>query len=125
MTAYTIRPMVVGQVRTSKGVITHMVDTMIPLIAPVLTFYIEGGAKKILVDAGVFSGGRDGHQGMIAALAEIGLQPVDIDVVILTHLHFDHVGNIGLFPHAQFILQEKRMGIRQIFSAGTARNLPA
>jgi glyoxylase-like metal-dependent hydrolase (beta-lactamase superfamily II) len=32
-----------------------------------------------------------------ARLAQIGVQPGDIDYVVLSHLHFDHAGNAGLF----------------------------
>lgn len=115
MTEYTIRPLVVAKIASVKGVTTHLVDVMTPVVAPVLVFYIEGGAKKILVDTGIVDFGsgyfdplrNSGTQGMINALAEIGLKPADIDLVIITHLHFDHAGNIDLFPHAQFILQKK------------------
>ncbi len=118
MTEYSIRPLVVAKIGAVKGVATHMVDMMTPVVVPVLTFYLEGGSKKILVDTGVVDGSPEGNfhgfplidsgsQGMINALAEIGLKPEDIDIVILTHLHFDHAANISLFPHAQFILQKK------------------
>jgi glyoxylase-like metal-dependent hydrolase (beta-lactamase superfamily II) len=30
--------------------------------------------------------------------------PDDIDVVVLTHLHFDHVGGMRLFPNARFLV---------------------
>ena len=33
-------------------------------------------------------------------LARIGLTPCDIDTVVLSHLHYDHYGNIDLFTHA-------------------------
>lgn len=118
MTEYTIRPLVVAKIGAVKGVATHMVDMMTPVVVPVLAFFLEGGPKKILVDTGVVEIGPDGTyhgfplfnpgtQGMINALAEIGLKPDDIDIVIITHLHFDHAANIGLFPRAQFILQKK------------------
>ncbi len=32
-----------------------------------------------------------------ARLAQVGVQPGDIDYVVLSHLHFDHAGNAGLF----------------------------
>ncbi|CFX46106.1 Beta-lactamase-like [Syntrophomonas zehnderi OL-4] len=118
MTEYRIRPLVAAKIGAVKGVATHMVDMMTPVVVPVLAFYIEGGPKKILVDTGVLDAGPDnsfhgfplvdsGPQGMINALAEIGLKPEDIDIVIITHLHFDHAANISLFPNAQFILQKK------------------
>ena len=38
-------------------------------------------------------------------LEEIGLKPKDINIVINTHLHFDHAGGNYLFPHATFLVQ--------------------
>lgn len=40
-------------------------------------------------------------------LAKIGLKPTDIDTVFLTHAHYDHMGNLLAFPHAQFYLQKR------------------
>jgi glyoxylase-like metal-dependent hydrolase (beta-lactamase superfamily II) len=118
MTQYKIRPLEVAKIGAVKGVVTHMVDMLTQLGAPVFAFYLEGGSKKILVDTGVVDGGPEGNfhgfpligggpQGVTAALAGIGLTPEDIDIVIITHLHFDHAANIALFPKAQFILQKK------------------
>ncbi len=39
-------------------------------------------------------------------LDEIGLTPADIKTVVLSHAHFDHVGNCHLFPHATWYVQE-------------------
>lgn len=35
-------------------------------------------------------------------LARLGVTPEDVDHVVLSHMHFDHIGNIGLFPNATF-----------------------
>lgn len=118
MTEYKIRPLVAAKIGAVKGVATHMVDMMTPCVVPVLVFYLEGGPKKILVDTGVVDGGPEGNyhgfplfdsgpEGLKKSLAEIGLVPEDIDIVVITHLHFDHAANIGLFPNAQFIIQKK------------------
>lgn len=85
-----------------KGVTTHLLDMMTPLVGPALVFLIEGGPERILVDAGV-----GGPEALIRALAAKELKPEDIDTVIITHLHFDHADNVGLFPQARFILQNK------------------
>ena len=42
-------------------------------------------------------------------LAAVGVDPAGVGSVILTHLHFDHAGNIGLFPNAEFVLQDREM----------------
>ena len=43
---------------------------------------------------------------LLASLAEEGLKPEDIDTVIYTHLHYDHVGNADLFPDAVTYVQK-------------------
>jgi glyoxylase-like metal-dependent hydrolase (beta-lactamase superfamily II) len=42
-------------------------------------------------------------------LRAIGIDPDAVENVILTHLHYDHAGNPGLFPRAQFHLQASEM----------------
>ena len=39
------------------------------------------------------------------ALAEHGLSPADVRIVINTHLHFDHCGQNAVFKHAPFYVQ--------------------
>ncbi len=43
------------------------------------------------------------------ALATIGIDAASIDDVILTHLHYDHVGGFARFPNARFHLQDNEM----------------
>ena len=42
----------------------------------------------------------------VEALDLIGLPAASVQDVILTHLHYDHVGNFDRFPNARFHLQE-------------------
>ena len=64
------------------------------------TITLVAGAHNILVDTG---GPQDGDAIMRALHAE-GLRTEDIDHVVCTHGHCDHVGNLGLFPHATLIV---------------------
>jgi glyoxylase-like metal-dependent hydrolase (beta-lactamase superfamily II) len=57
------------------------------------------GKKNILIDTG--SPGED--KKIIAGLKKEKLKPQDIDIVILTHPHADHIANNFLFPKALFI----------------------
>jgi N-acyl homoserine lactone hydrolase len=60
----------------------------------------DGRPARILVDPA--------HVGrrtfLLDALAARGLTPADIDMVLLTHAHWDHVQNIDLFAHAPVYL---------------------
>jgi N-acyl homoserine lactone hydrolase len=67
--------------------------------------------RVIAVDTG-FEGGRSmtgntfAHvETMPTVLAKLGYTPDDIDIVVLTHLHFDHAGNFNVFPNAEIIVQ--------------------
>lgn len=58
------------------------------------------GAHNVLVDTGI---PRDA-EAIAAGLRAAGLRPADIDHVVCTHGHSDHVGNLGLFPDATLIV---------------------
>lgn len=60
------------------------------------------GTKTILVD--VAHTGR--RQLLLQKLAERGLRPQDIDTVVLTHAHWDHMLNIDLFTNAEVLVHE-------------------
>lgn len=59
--------------------------------------------------------GANGRTGLEAGLDQIGVKPGDIDIVVNTHLHFDHAGGntflddggaLGItFPRARYIVQ--------------------
>lgn len=53
--------------------------------------------KNILVDTGSFLE----KDLLIKGLRKEGLSPEDIDIVVLTHLHLDHVINVHLFTNAR------------------------
>lgn len=42
-------------------------------------------------------------------LAAIGVDATAVEDVIITHMHYDHVGNFDLFPRARFHLQDREM----------------
>ncbi len=85
---------------------------------PWLGFFLTDGKYKVLCDTGVKRGffrngkspwdneadGDDSH--VLKALGDIGVQPGEIDYVIYTHFHWDHVGNCHLFPQAVHVFQD-------------------
>jgi len=78
---------------------------------PVHGFVVIHPGGAALVDTGV--GGPDDmltdwrvvNRSAADALAEIGMSPADIGMVINTHLHFDHCGQNAVFKHAPFFVQ--------------------
>ncbi len=47
------------------------------------------------------------EQGCVEQLKRIGIAPEDIRYVVLSHLHSDHTGAIGRFPHATHVVQRQ------------------
>lgn len=39
----------------------------------------------------------------------LGIDPARVEDLIITHLHYDHIGNFDLFPAARFHLQDREM----------------
>ncbi len=75
---------------------------------------LRSGAQTILVDSGYESEEAverdrpirmEPHQ----ALSPLGINPADIDNLIVTHLHYDHAGGLELFPNATLHLQAAEM----------------
>ncbi|NKL39108.1 MBL fold metallo-hydrolase [Rhizobium leguminosarum bv. viciae] len=58
------------------------------------TLLIETGGRRILIEAG--AGATMGPNGgrIFENLAAIGLKPDDIDAIVISHTHPDHVGNL-------------------------------
>ncbi|MBZ0216503.1 MAG: MBL fold metallo-hydrolase [Fimbriimonadaceae bacterium] len=63
---------------------------------------IKSGSTRILFDCGH----HVTRPALLEALGERGLTPDDIDILFISHLHFDHVLNFDLFPHARILVSE-------------------
>jgi glyoxylase-like metal-dependent hydrolase (beta-lactamase superfamily II) len=75
---------------------------------------LQSEAHTVLVDCGPAlesaSARRLGvDRDIVDLLAVLGVRPVDVDHVALSHLHFDHTGNIDLFPNATFSLSRAEL----------------
>ncbi|MGJ5134906.1 N-acyl homoserine lactonase family protein [Bradyrhizobium oligotrophicum] len=75
---------------------------------------IRHDGRDILVDTGFNAAEAEiRHRTLtrdpIDALASFGVAAADIRDIIVTHLHYDHAGNLDRFPNARFHLQEREM----------------
>ena len=126
--ALTIRPLCSGYIPTKpleywyhfscskfieKFGLTNELDQL-----PDFTFLIEGGEKLILVDTGMSwnehadkyhhgpSMQRPGIDDIESRLKQVGYTPADVDIVVFTHMHWDHVFYIEKFVNAEFIVNQ-------------------
>jgi glyoxylase-like metal-dependent hydrolase (beta-lactamase superfamily II) len=77
---------------------------------PVNCALVRTDAATVLVDTGIGPHPRtflpDLEARLTDALERVGVRPEDIDVVVQTHLHVDHVGWTGSFPNARYVVHE-------------------
>ena len=102
-----------------KSILTYLTDIGQTLRIPRVMWYLEG-AQRVIVDTSVDSEevavnvigenlSRSPDQVPANALRAIGVDPKQIDLVIFTHLHWDHCGNLALFPNSRLLAQRDEM----------------
>ncbi|ARP85332.1 N-acyl homoserine lactonase family protein [Bordetella genomosp. 9] len=85
-----------------------------PMPMDYYVWLLRDGKRHYLIDTGFNEAaarerGRQFLRCPIDALSAFGLAPQDIGDVIVTHLHYDHAGNLRRLPHARIHLQESEM----------------
>ncbi|WP_398467307.1 N-acyl homoserine lactonase family protein [Tardiphaga sp.] len=75
---------------------------------------IRGDGRDILVDTGFNeAASKERNRTLdinpVDALAQFGVAAETIRDVVITHLHYDHAGNLDRFPKARFHLQDREM----------------
>jgi glyoxylase-like metal-dependent hydrolase (beta-lactamase superfamily II) len=98
----------------ARGLLNSTFQPSSPVGLQINTLLVNTGDKLVLIDAGC---GVDKFQNtngrLLGHLASAGYAPGDIDMILFTHFHFDHLWGISdaenaslLFPSAEFVASE-------------------
>jgi glyoxylase-like metal-dependent hydrolase (beta-lactamase superfamily II) len=104
------------------------VDTSRKLDIAMMVWLLRGSdGRNVLVDAGFH---RDdevrryratGFMTPAEAVERAGVKPEDVSDVIISHVHWDHMGGVDLFPKARFWIQREEFE-HHLDSAGTVKD---
>ena len=80
---------------------------------------LSGGGHTVLVDTGFSMAGEGQHLAGLdgisnwihpsEALARAGFDPEQVDTILITHAHYDHMGTIADYPNATCYVQEREI----------------
>jgi glyoxylase-like metal-dependent hydrolase (beta-lactamase superfamily II) len=109
------RPLAEGFVRNASlaQVQAALTEAGLPgdkLTIPFTAFVVDTGSRKVLLDAGNGSFGAPTAGRLLQSLAAAGLQPAQIDTVLISHFHGDHINGLRnrdgqlVFPNARIFV---------------------
>jgi glyoxylase-like metal-dependent hydrolase (beta-lactamase superfamily II) len=82
---------------------------------PLACLLIQTGDHNILIDTGRGAGNEPLAGKLVENLQKANVRPAEIDKIVITHAHYDHVGGIidsqgwAVFPKARYIIHQKEM----------------
>ncbi|MBY0613718.1 MAG: MBL fold metallo-hydrolase [Beijerinckiaceae bacterium] len=99
---------------TVDGFLKSELQPVDKALTPENCLVVNTGDKLVLIDSGVgsYSTFGAGAGRLVKTLASAGIKAEDIDTILLTHAHIDHVSGImgddgkRLYPNAQIILSK-------------------
>ena len=85
-----------------------------PLGMDYFVWVIRNEDRTIVVDVGYNQAegekrGRNFLRCPTDGMRLIGVEAADVEDLVITHMHYDHSGNLGLFPKATFHIQDSEM----------------
>lgn len=89
-------------------------DPQAPMALDFFVWLVVGNGTVTLVDTGfsevsALVRGRQYIHTPVDALRSLGYSPEAVSDVVITHLHYDHAGNIGEFPNATIWVQDREV----------------
>jgi len=115
MSEYHIWPLKTGTIVVDKGgYVTRGIGDGQRVEIPATAWYLTDGRRKVMVDLGMcHTALADWHhkgswqapgEAIHEQLQALGVQPAEIEVVIFTHLHWDHCHHLERFPGARLVV---------------------
>ena len=85
-----------------------------PMPLDYFVWAIKGPDRTFILDTGFDPDmarrrNREHLRSPAIGLKAIGIDPDQIEDVLISHMHYDHCGNYELFPHARYHLQDREM----------------
>lgn len=85
-----------------------------PLDMDYFVWLVRGAGRVILVDTGFTpeAGARRGRTTLVPpveALRRLGVEPPQVDTVVVTHAHYDHTGQVPAFPDADVVMSGREL----------------
>lgn len=97
-----------------------------PVQPSINCYLIELGGRRILVDAGLGTMFGPGNGGRLAqALAAAGVRPDQIDDILITHVHPDHIGLLasnGRRTFSKAVIHVGKPDLDYVLDAGNSRD---
>lgn len=122
---YRIIPLILSKYVGEKGYMTFLTDYGVPIVRPFIIWYIQGAEKNIIVDTAIEAKDYqnyhpkfkdldvDSMMSFEEALESVNLTTDRVDIVIQTHLHFDHCYNARKCVNAKVLVQEEELKFAQ------------
>jgi len=115
--SHVIRPLLMSEVETNESMMTYLLFHDRTIINPMVAWYINAEGTHVLIDTGI---SVEDHkkianipmkdiQSFDNALASVGIRAGDVDLIVATHLHYDHIANANRCKNAKVVVQEEEL----------------
>jgi N-acyl homoserine lactone hydrolase len=88
-------------------------------VLPFAFTVLQSSTRTVLVDSGFLNEGLSGELGGMDGitmwthprdvLARLGIAAAEIDAILVTHAHYDHLGDVGGYPNAVVYVQSREL----------------